>query len=139
MERKFCGDCGTALWSEPSVLPGKAFLKVSRGMKMHAKGRIGWKRMGWVWKSWTGTWRAAREHDELNGHMASCTGTWRAAARPASATAVTVAGGLDGRVENYTRRWPGDQRGARRRSPDSENAGNRRTDIRSARSTTGRA
>jgi hypothetical protein len=29
MERKFCGDCGVALWSEPSVLPGKAFLKVS--------------------------------------------------------------------------------------------------------------
>lgn len=28
MERKFCGDCGSALWSEPSSLPGKAFLKV---------------------------------------------------------------------------------------------------------------
>lgn len=34
MERKFCGDCGNALWSEPTALPGKAFLKVGgRDMK----------------------------------------------------------------------------------------------------------
>ncbi|BEJ12992.1 hypothetical protein CspHIS471_0301660 [Cutaneotrichosporon sp. HIS471] len=28
MDRKFCGDCGNSLWSEPSSLPGKAFVKV---------------------------------------------------------------------------------------------------------------
>ncbi|GMK57939.1 hypothetical protein CspeluHIS016_0407730 [Cutaneotrichosporon spelunceum] len=28
MKRKFCGDCGNSLWSEPSAAPGKAFVKV---------------------------------------------------------------------------------------------------------------